>query len=116
MGESGARCSEESWSNDHDKEERRGDLDTPSNEMKSLHQLSKTELHKKEGPLPSSIHRPNLGQTRRIKLLLLSGRIFGLQLNCNSSRRSREDDIHMSFWHIRLQTHAIRTVQRPRDL
>ena len=28
----------------------------------------------------------------------------------------REDDVHMSFWHLHLQTHAIRTVQRPRDL
>ena len=116
MGESTAHCSEEIWSNGYDKRERRGDPDTPSNEMERLHRLSKAELYIEEGPLPSPIHRPNPGPTGRIKLLLLSRRIFGLQPDCDSSRQSREDEVHMSFWHIRLHTHVIRTVQHPRDL
>ena len=55
MSESGARCSEESWSNGHDGRERRGDPDTPSNKMESLHRLSKAEL-RNNGPLPSPVH------------------------------------------------------------
>ena len=78
--------------------------------------LSKAELCNEEGPLPATVHRPNPGPTSKISLLLLSGRIFSLQLDCDSFRRSREDDVHMSFWHIGLQTHAIWTVQCPRNL
>ena len=110
MGESGARCSEESWSNVHEERERRGDPDKPSDEMESVHRLSEAELRDKEGPLSSTVHRPNPGPTGRIKLLLHPRWIFGLQLDYDSSRQSREDNIHMSFWHIRLQTHAIQIV------
>ena len=81
--------------------------------MEGLHRLSNAELYNKKGPLPFPIHRPNPRPTGRIKLLPLPQRILGLQPDCDSSRRSREDDVHMSFWHIRLQMHAIRTVQRP---
>ena len=56
MSESGARCSEESQSNGHDERERRGNPDTPSDEMKSLHRLSEVELHNEEGPLPSTVY------------------------------------------------------------
>ena len=84
--------------------------------MESLHRLSEAELRDQEGPLPSPVHRPNHGLTGRIELLLLPRRIFGLQSDCHLSRRSREDNIHMSLWHIRLQTHAICTMQRPREL
>ena len=113
MGESGTRCSEESQSIGHDEREGRGNSDTSSDEVESLHRLPKAELRDQEGPLPATVHRPNPGLTGRIELLLLSRWIFGLQSDCHSSRRSREDDVHMSFWHLRLQTHAIRTVQRP---
>ena len=88
----------------------------PSDEIESLHRLLEAELRNEEGPLPSTAHRPNPRPTGRIKLLLLHGRIFGLQPDCDTSRRSREDDVHMSFWHIRLQTHAIWTVQHPCNL
>ena len=71
MGESGTRCSEESWSNGHDEREGRGNPDTPFDEVKSMHRLPKAELRNQEGPLPSPIHRPNLEPTGRIKLLLL---------------------------------------------
>ena len=86
MGESGARCSKESWSNNLDKRERRGDLDTTFDEIESLHQLSEAELHNEEGSLPSTIYRLDLGPTGKIKLLLLHGWIFGLQPNCDPSR------------------------------
>ena len=110
MGESGSRCSKESWSNGRNERERRGDPNTPVDEMESLHRLLEAELCDEEGPLPSTVHRPNSGPTGRIELLLLPGWIFGVQLDCNSSRRSREDDVHMSSWHIHLHTHAIWTV------
>ena len=115
MGEFGTHYSEESRSNGHDKREGRRDLDTPSNEMESLHRISEAELRNEKRSLPAPVHRPNPGQIGRIELLLLPRRIFGLQSDCYSSGRSREDDIHMSFWHLRLQTYAIRTVQHPRD-
>ena len=85
MGESDAHCYKESWSNGHDEQEKQGDQDTPFDKMESLHQLSEAELHNKEGPLPSTIHRQSLGLTSRIELLLLPERIFGLQLDCDSS-------------------------------
>ena len=110
MGESGARSSKESRSNGHDKREGRRDLDTTSNKMESLHRLSEAELCHKKGSLPTPVHRPNCGPTGRIELLMLPQQIFGLQLDCNSSRRSREDDFHMSLCHIRLKTHAIQTM------
>ena len=112
MGESGTRCSEESQSNGYDERERRGNLDAPTDEVEGLHRLSKAELRDQEGPLPAFVHRPNPGPTGRIKLLLLSRRILGLQSDCYPPRRSREDHVHLSFWHLRVQTHAIRTVQR----
>ena len=86
MGESGTRCSEESRSNGQDEREGRGNLDTPSDEVESLHQLPEAELRDQEGPLPSTVHRPNPGPTGRIKLLLLPQRILGLQSDCYSSR------------------------------
>ena len=116
MGESGTRCFEESRSNGHDEREGRRDPDTPSDEVESLHRLSEAELHDQEGPLPSPVYRPNPGPTGRIKLLLLPRWIFRLQSDFYSSRRSREDDIHMSVSHICLQTHTIRIMQRPRNL
>ena len=67
MGESGARCSKESWSNGHDERERRGDPDTHSDEMESLHRLSEAELHNEEGPLPSTVHRRNPEPSGRIE-------------------------------------------------
>ena len=79
MGESGARCSKETWSNGHDERERQEDLDTSSDETDSMHRLSEAELCNEEGPLPSTVHRLNPGPTSRIKLLMLLGRIFGLQ-------------------------------------
>ena len=85
MGESSACCPKESWSNGHDERERRGDLDTPFNEMESLHRLSKVELRNEEGSLPSTAHRPNPGPTGRIKLLSLPGWIFRLQPDCDPS-------------------------------
>ena len=84
--------------------------------MEGLHRLSEAELRDQEGPLPATVHRPDPVPTSRIKLLLISRRIFGLQSDCYPPRRSREDHVHLSLWHLRLQTHAIRTVQRPRDL
>ena len=51
-----------------------------------------------------------------MELLMLPRRIFGLQSDCYSSQRSREDNIHMSFWHLCIQTHVIQTVQRPRNI
>ena len=95
-GESGARCSKQSRSNGHDKWERRGNSDTPSDEVESVHRLLEAKLDNQEGPFPSHVHRQNPGPTGRIELLLLSGRIFGLQSDCNSSRRSREDNNHVS--------------------
>ena len=116
MGESGTRCSEESRSNGHGEREERGNPDAPTDEVESLHQLPKAELRYQEGPLPATVHRPNPGTTGRIGLLLLSRRIFGQQSDCYPHWRSREDDIHMSFWHFCLQTHATQTVQCPHDL
>ena len=107
MGESGTRSSEESQSNDHDEREGQENPDTPSDEVESLHRLPEAELRNQEGPLSSSIYRPNSGPTGRIELLMFPRRIFGLQSDCHSSRRLREDDVHMSLCHIRLQTHAI---------
>ena len=102
MGEFGACYSKESLSNGHDEWERQGDPDTPIDETKSLHRLSEAELCNEEGPLPSIVQRPNPGLIGRIKLLLLTGWIFGLQLDYDSSRQSREDDVHMSFWHVHM--------------
>ena len=116
ISESGTHCSEESRSNGHDQREGRGNLDVPTEEVESLHQLPKAELYDQERPLPAIVHRPNPGPTGTIELLLLSRRILELQPDCYPPRRSREDDVHMFFWHLRFQTHAIRTVQRPRDL
>ena len=116
MGESNTRCYEESRSNGHDEREGRGNPDAPTDQEESLHRLPKAELRDQEGTLPATVHLPNPGLTGKIKLLLLSRRIFGLQSDCYPPRQSREDDVHMSFWHLRFQTHAIRTVQRPRDL
>ena len=79
MGESGARCSKESQSNGYDERERRGDPDTPSHKMESLHRLSEAELRNKEGP--SLVHQPNPRPTGKIKLLMLPQQIFGLQLD-----------------------------------
>ena len=101
MGESGAHCSEESRSNGHDEREGRGDLDMPIDELESLHRLSKAELRNEEGPISSPVHRLNPGPTGRIKLLLLFGRIFGLQPDCNSFQRSREDDVHFGTFAFR---------------
>ena len=98
MGESSACCSEESWCNDHDEREGRQNLDAPIHEVESLHRLTKAELRDQEGPLPATIHRPNPGP------LLLSWRIFGLQPDCYPPRKSREDNVHLSFWHLRLQS------------
>ena len=67
--ESGARCSEESWINSHDEREGWGDLDTPSDEMESLHRLLEAKLCNEEGPLPSLIHQPNPWPTGMIELL-----------------------------------------------
>ena len=53
MGESGSK---ESLNNGHNERERQGDLDTPSNEVESLHRLSEAEICNKEGPLPSTVH------------------------------------------------------------
>ena len=78
MGECGARCSEESLSNGHDEREKRGNSDTSSNKVESLHQLPEAELRDQEGPFPSLVHQPNPEPTSRIKLLLLPQRIFGL--------------------------------------
>ena len=116
MGESSTCRSEESQSNGHDERKRRGNLHAPTNKVEGLHRLPKAELRDQEGPLPPTVHRPNPGSTGRIKLLLLSRQIFGLQSDCYPPRRSREDHVHLSFWHLRLQTHAIRTVQCPHDL
>ena len=66
MGEFGARCFEKSWSNGHDQRERRGDPDTPCDEMESLYRLPEAELHNEQGPLPSTVHWPNPGPTGRI--------------------------------------------------
>ena len=44
MGESGICCSEEIWSNGHDEREGRGNSDTPTDEVESLHQLPEAEL------------------------------------------------------------------------
>ena len=79
MGDSGARCSEESWSNSHDERERRGDPDTALDQIESLHRLSKAELCNEERTLPSPIHQLNPGLAGRIELLLLPRRIFRLQ-------------------------------------
>ena len=78
MGESGTRCSEESRSNGYDERERRGNPDAPTDEVEGLHRLSEAELCDQEGPLPATVHRPDLGPTGRIKLLLLPRRILGL--------------------------------------
>ena len=115
MGESGTCHFEESRSNGHDERERRGTPDVPTDEVEGLHRLPKAELHDQEGPLPSTIHRPNPGPTGRIELLLLSRQIFGLQSDCHPPRRSR-DHVHLSVCHLRLQKHAIRTVQCLGDL
>ena len=90
--------------------------DALTDEVEGLHRLSEAELRDQEGSLPATVHRPDPGPTGRIELLLLSRRIFGLQSYCYPPRRSREDNVHLSFWHLRLQTHAILTVQCPRDL
>ena len=95
-----SRCSKESLTNSHDEWERRGDLDTPSEKIESLHWLSQAELCNEEGSLLAPVHRPNPRPSGRIELLLLPRWIFGLQPDCDSSPRSREDDVHMSFWHI----------------
>ena len=116
MGESGTRRPEESRSNGHDEREGRGNPNAPTDEVEGLHRLPEAELRDQEGPLPATVHRPDPGPTGRIQLLLLPRRILGLQSDCYPPRRSREDHVHLSFWHLRLQTHAIRTVQRPRDL
>ena len=116
MGESGTRCSEGSRSNSRDKREGRGNPDERIDEVESLHRLPKAELCDQEGPLPATVHRPNPEWTGRIKLLLLSRRILGLQSDCYPPLRSREDDVHMFVWHLCLQTHAIWTVQRPRNI
>ena len=78
MGESCVHCSKENWSNSHDEPEKRRDSDTPCDEMESLHWLLKVELQNKEGPLPSTGHRPDLGLNGKIKLFLFLGWIFGL--------------------------------------
>ena len=85
MGEFGTRHFEESQSNGHDEREGRGNSDTPSEKVESLHRLPKAELRDQEGPLLATVHRPNPGPTGRIELLLLSRRIFGLQSDCHSS-------------------------------
>ena len=72
----------------------------PFDEMESLHRLSDVELRNEEGSIPSIVHRPNLGPFGKTRLLLLLGWIFRLQTDCNSFGRSREEDVHMSFWHI----------------
>ena len=78
MGESGTHCSEESRSNHHDERKGRGNLDTPSDKVESLHRLPEAELRDQEGPLSTSVYRPNPGLTGRIKLLLLPRWIFAL--------------------------------------
>ena len=78
MGESGTYSSEESRSKSHDERERRGNPDAPTDEVESLHRLSKAELRDQEGPLPATVHRPNPGLTGMIELLLLSQCILGL--------------------------------------
>ena len=100
LSESSTRCFEESWSNGHDEREGRENPGTPSDEVESLHQLSEAELCNQEGSLPSSVHRSNRGPIGMIELLLLPRWIFGLQSDCYSSRQSRDNDVHKSFWHI----------------
>ena len=104
---------EESRSNGHDEREGWRDPNTTSDEMESLHRLLEVELCHEKRPLPSPIHPPNPRPTGMIKLLLLPWQIFGLKSECYSSQRSREGNIHMSVWHLCIQTHAIWTVQRP---
>ena len=77
MGESGTRRSEESRSNGHDEQERRGNPDVPIDEVEGLHRLPEAELRDQEGPLPSTVHRPDLGLTSRIQLLLIPRWILG---------------------------------------
>ena len=90
----------------------------PSDGMEILHQLSDAEPCNEEGSHPSTNHQLDPGPTSRIKLFLLLGWIFGPQSNCEPSRWSREDNIHMPFLHIRLQTlafgqgNALATFQR----
>ena len=71
MGDSGTRYSEESRSNGYDERERRGNPDATTYEVEGLHRLSEAELRNQEGPVPATIHRPDLGPTGRIELLLL---------------------------------------------
>ena len=78
MGESGTRRPEESRSNGHDERERRGNPYAPTNEVEGLHRLPEYELRDQEGPLPSTIHRPDPRPTGRIQLLLLPRWIPGL--------------------------------------
>ena len=68
MGEFGTCCSEESWSNGEDEQERRGNPDAPTDEVKGLHRLLKAELRDQEVPLPATVHRPDPGPIDETKL------------------------------------------------
>ena len=73
----------------------------PFEKIMSLYRVSKAELYDKGGLLPVTVHRSDPRLFGMIELLLLLGWILGLQLDCNSSGPSREDDIYMFLWHVR---------------
>ena len=68
-----------------------------SNKMTSLHRLSKADFCDKEGSRPLIVHQPDPEPFGITELLVLLGWILRLQLDCDSFRRLREDDVYMSL-------------------
>ena len=87
----------------------------PSDKMASLHRQSEFGqeyriIDNEEVSLPLTIHQPDPRSFGRTKILQLLGWIFELQPDCDLSKRSRENNVYMSLWHVCLQMNAIWTM------